>query len=389
MWGIILEKVYSFINNRLKENRIIKNDANLININRVYYLSIILIPLIIINLLIMIYKHDHYGGSDIYWHLLMGIHFYLMIVLPIFTYFANKFRRSEKSNKDIEIIITVFVVKILLVGIIITTLDQMLTNSITVYFMTAVLVAAVFNIRPTLALSYYLLLIVVVLLLLSRYQPNKDIFISHIMEVISAGVISYAISFITWKNTKLTILQNRKIEEQQKELEVKNSKLSNIAFYDHMTSLYNRRKIDQIIDQELKVLKNKKFEYSIIILDLDNFKMVNDKYGHPVGDKILIELSGLLERNTRATDSVGRWGGEEFIILLPFTHKTTAKSIAEKLRCKIENHRFEIEGMSIYITASFGVSELDDSYKKKSYQKADKALYMAKKERKNCVVVYN
>ena len=386
-----MDKFVSCIQKNIDENKSISNEIKAININRVYYLSILLIPLIIIDIIIIATEYNDALYVDVYLQILFGINVYILLVLPVFAYYSNKYRKLDKYRKNVGIIINMFIINILITGVVITLLDQMFTKSIMLFFMTSVLVAAVFNIRPSVSFFYYGTLLFLIITTLSIFQPDKNILTGQIIQSLTAIVISFSTSFITWKTSKITILQNRKIVKQQKELECKNAKLSNIAFYDHMTELFNRRKIDEIIQEELKQIKHNGYKSSIIILDIDDFKNINDKYGHPVGDKILIKLAKLLEKSTRATDAVGRWGGEEFIILLPFTREDTAEKIAEKLRNKIQKYRFELNNMSVYITASFGVTEIgpeDDEFRQESYKKVDKALYIAKRENKNKVVVF-
>jgi diguanylate cyclase (GGDEF)-like protein len=120
------------------------------------------------------------------------------------------------------------------------------------------------------------------------------------------------------------------------------------------------------------------------MLDLDYFKRVNDKYGHQVGDVILIEVSKILQQCTRKTDLVGRWGGEEFMIVCQETDGHGGERLAEKIRTKIEQHSFPVVGNK---TASFGVATYEQSDEAKSMVgRADKALYQAKEQGRNRVV---
>ena len=119
------------------------------------------------------------------------------------------------------------------------------------------------------------------------------------------------------------------------------------------------------------------------MLDIDHFKSVNDTYGHEVGDKTLIDLAKILKQHSRATDIVGRWGGEEFIIILPHTDLSAAIEYADMLRVKIEDFTFEVIDK---ITASFGVSSfIDEDTSKSIVKRADDALYDAKHSGRNRV----
>lgn len=154
---------------------------------------------------------------------------------------------------------------------------------------------------------------------------------------------------------------------------------------DALTSLYNRRKIDEIIRVEYENFQRYDMELSLCILDIDNFKEVNDTYGHAKGDMVLKELADILKSNTRKTDKIGRWGGEEFIIIMPHTRIFNAVETIKKIQEKIKSYEFKDVGQ---ITCSFGVTFADD--KKKSIEKifinADNKLYQAKRDGKDKIV---
>ena len=122
-----------------------------------------------------------------------------------------------------------------------------------------------------------------------------------------------------------------------------------------------------------------------MILDIDYFKETNDKYGHQVGDEILIQICNIISNNIRESDIFGRWGGEEFILLLPQTNLDNAYIVAENLRNKIENHSFEKVGQK---TISIGISQFDNIEDTKQFiKRADDAMYKAKNSGRNKVLV--
>lgn len=176
--------------------------------------------------------------------------------------------------------------------------------------------------------------------------------------------------------TELKETQN-KLAEAHAQLAIKNKELQALSSTDKLTKLNNRFKIDEIFKYYLinsNLLGN---ELSIIMVDLDKFKNVNDMYGHQIGDMLLKEISQLLSSNLRKADHIGRWGGEEFLIICPNTNLEGARVAAENLRNTIESHSFKIIGKK---TASFGIACLNKGEDEKSlFKKADDALYMAKK----------
>ena len=165
---------------------------------------------------------------------------------------------------------------------------------------------------------------------------------------------------------------------KQKDLKKYNKELRKLAITDTLTELHNRRKLDELLNK----IKNKKF--SLILLDIDHFKEINDKYGHLEGDKVLITISKLLKENLNKNDEIGRWGGEEFLIICKNTTEKEAFIISLRLKKIIEDHDFKIRK----ITASFGVSEAKKNLDiKDTLSNADIALYKAKELGRNQVVL--
>lgn len=168
---------------------------------------------------------------------------------------------------------------------------------------------------------------------------------------------------------------------RQKNINKYNEQLEFLSNTDSLTGLKNRRKIDKILNAEIK---NKKF--SLILLDIDHFKTINDDFGHLVGDEILIKISSILKYNVNQNDIIGRWGGEEFLIICKNTQIHSAERLAIRLKNLIENEDFKVRK----ITASFGISEAKQNlHLKDILANADKALYKAKENGRNQIVLFN
>ncbi|MFN3567293.1 MAG: diguanylate cyclase [Caldimicrobium sp.] len=157
--------------------------------------------------------------------------------------------------------------------------------------------------------------------------------------------------------------------------------LKDLAIKDPLLNIYNRRFLMEVLRKEEEKAKREGGFFSLILLDVDHFKKINDTYGHSVGDKVLKEVSLLLSLNIREMDYLARWGGEEFLFFLPKTSKEEAVAIAERLRSKIESYEFYLdERTKLKITASFGVAEFprDGLSVDNLLKKADERLYKAK-----------
>lgn len=129
--------------------------------------------------------------------------------------------------------------------------------------------------------------------------------------------------------------------------------LYKISSTDSLTNLYNRQKIEEILQEQVEFSKRYNQNFSFCIFDIDDFKQINDKYGHLQGDKVLIQMSQIIQQKIRVIDKVGRWGGEEFMLILPNTDIKTASLILKRLKTIIAEHNFGIEQQ---VTCSFGLS---------------------------------
>jgi len=167
------------------------------------------------------------------------------------------------------------------------------------------------------------------------------------------------------------------------EIVTKNLELEQLSITDNLTRLFNRNKLDEILELEYNRANRYQYSFGVILIDIDHFKNVNDTYGHQMGDTVLKEIAKILKIHTRKTDTVGRWGGEEFLIICSETDLEGILSLAEKIRQEIANFSFDLKEQK---TASFGIS----IYKKNEtidnlLKRADNALYKAKENGRNRV----
>lgn len=173
-----------------------------------------------------------------------------------------------------------------------------------------------------------------------------------------------------------------RISKINEELLSKASQLEEKASLDFLTKVYNRQKFETFLNYEIS--KTNRYEsqtLSVLLIDIDYFKRINDTYGHLTGDVILKEIAKILSVCSRDSDIVARWGGEEFIIMLPHTNIEQAYIVAEKLRATVENHKFEKD---LRITCSIGISQYHKIESKENlFQRVDDALYKAKNNGRN------
>ncbi|SMP07794.1 diguanylate cyclase (GGDEF) domain-containing protein [Desulfurobacterium pacificum] len=169
-------------------------------------------------------------------------------------------------------------------------------------------------------------------------------------------------------------------------LERENKQLFEKATKDPLTGLYNRRYLFEYLKAKLEERKQFKFPLSLVMIDIDHFKKINDTYGHLIGDCILKEIALILRKSVRVSDCVARYGGEEFVIVMPFARLSGACKKMEKIRKEIENHSF-CKDIGIKVTISAGVTEYKDGMSIEEFiERADENLYEAKRSGRNRVI---
>jgi diguanylate cyclase (GGDEF)-like protein len=182
------------------------------------------------------------------------------------------------------------------------------------------------------------------------------------------------------------------LEEREKELLEVNKKLTYMSQTDGLTGLDNRRHLNERIEEMFQHAQRLNEPFSCVMCDLDKFKSVNDTYGHQAGDEVLKQLAAILKEEAREIDRVGRYGGEEFMLLLPGTVLDAAVTFAERVRKRIEGHTFTFDGGTLTRTASFGVSGWPHPAIDQCdglVRAADDALYVAKETGRNRVIRYD
>lgn len=216
----------------------------------------------------------------------------------------------------------------------------------------------------------------------------------NVPPIMHKTVISKYEYYFTYLNTffaffmilSFSLLFSFEFSYIQKKYTTENIALDTYASYDTLTGLLNRRSIDSHLDQLYKEHYHDEEGFSVIMCDIDHFKSVNDTYGHDAGDYILKEVASVVSSEVRDNDIVGRWGGEEFLIILN-KDKQTATKLAERIRAQIETHEFNYKTTSLHITLTLGVSSFHNGADIGSLiRSADKKLYRGKENGRNQVV---
>lgn len=183
---------------------------------------------------------------------------------------------------------------------------------------------------------------------------------------------------------------NEQLQAQLTEIQLLQSELREQAIRDPLTGLFNRRHLMDMLHREIERAKRESWPVSVIVIDIDHFKTLNDAHGHNAGDLVLKELGALLMNNTRASDIACRYGGEEFVLVLPNVHPLVAFERAEQIRLKFEWLRIPYEGHELSSTISLGIAvyPLNAATDDEVLIRADRALYQAKQTGRNRTVLY-
>jgi len=215
--------------------------------------------------------------------------------------------------------------------------------------------------------------------------------VEHAVESMKAG----ASDFITkpFNADQIQIIINRTLNAKRLEkLAQEREFYKNLSNIDGLTDLSNYRYFYQLLESEIERQKRYKRPVSLMMIDVDNFKSYNDKFGHLIGDLILKQIAFLIKKATRGCDFVARYGGEEFVVILPETPEKEAAVLGERILLAIEQFEFQTpEGQDIgKVTVTIGVATYpaDAQGQKELIEKSDQALYQGKRAGKNCIVVY-
>ncbi len=223
---------------------------------------------------------------------------------------------------------------------------------------------------------------------LFKFGCNRPI--TSELDFMYQNVTLFPLSSLTGKVERLCMLVYDVTDQATGRLHIEglNEKLTNVSRLDGLTGLYNRRYWQERFEKQFKLARRRGAQETAIMLDIDHFKSVNDTYGHQAGDKVIQTLANVIKQCVRETDLAGRYGGEEFAVILTDAKLDDALQVAERIRRAAEATVVEHEGQSITFTVSLGLSEFNESFDNgmQWLDRADQALYKAKEGGRNQAV---
>ena len=308
----------------------------------------------------------------------------VIFICALFTFLIYIYRRKELTKKvirDLSIITVTLNVVISLLGIYFTIyMFKIGGSSFSSLLLAAYLLSLSYIRKPSfytvVCLSVFTILSVFIIL---RFGNTSLLFISEYLITLVFIILLCVGSYLNYQRHWSLFMQERKIREISEELKY-------ISQTDEATGIYNRRKAIDELENQVALSKRYGTVFSIALLDIDNFKMINDNHGHITGDYVLKSFSDFLKINLRETDILGRLGGDEFIIIIPQCDAQSAYKFVERIREKIENHSFD---NNAYMTFSAGVcSHVPGQTVSDIINCADHALYASKDRGRNRVSLF-
>jgi len=292
-----------------------------------------------------------------------------------FTYFVGYYLYTRHGKKRLSSAIVLYSLYILMVYLVLTG-GVASTGPLWVFIVAPVSVYIHGLRRGLLDIALFLIIICTIM-----YVPQS--FFSH-AEYSSEFRVRFILSFLTV--VFLSALYEYSREKWFNHTLELSKKYQQLALFDPLTKLSNRRNAHMLLQQEQSRVERNNNAAAILLCDVDHFKQINDKYGHAAGDFVLVELAKLFNQTVRHQDNVARWGGEEFLFILPQTNAQNALVIANKLRLAVADKQFVFGEHSLAVTVSFGVAEITPNLDiDQSINIADKYLYAAKDAGRNQV----
>ncbi|MDD2881814.1 MAG: GGDEF domain-containing protein [Rhodoferax sp.] len=315
-------------------------------------------------------------------HLLMGLSFGLMA----WGAWHLRYARDHWMGASLPLLMACLSL-VFVVGFV--TFDQWVSPNITPFLTGAMATSLVLYLRPGTSAVLFASAYGLFAYAIGHTQQDAALLLSNRLNGLAAVAMAWALSVLLWRKFTVITRQQTLLEKINVDLETKQRELQRLTRLDGLTGLYNRSTFAELTRQELARAQRQGSATAILLLDLDLFKHVNDTWGHPAGDAVLKNVATVANSAVRATDLVGRLGGEEFIILLPNTSLDAARRLAEKLRAHMQQSPTPWEKSSITTTVSIGVASTTAAQQHDFdhlYGTADKALYSAKALGRNRVV---
>lgn len=365
-----------------KHIEMVKEEIKKINIKRMKAMAVLCL---VVELLIIIFFDCHNIRDNNFERVekvYIILHLCAFSWAGIMVYLTSRFSRNS-NNKiyDYLHMINNVIVMLLISGIAV--LDQITIGNITVYISMLLTCGALVLIAFPYNIIVYTIPHIYFLFLLQRYSETTGLFVAN---AINSSVFYFSVLVFTrmlYKNQVNQVGKNILLEDI-------NKKILQLSNYDSLTDLANRRYFEELVRKDIESNCGLENESIVAIMDVDLFKVINDKHGHYVGDLVLKNVAKIIKETIGDIHLIARWGGEEFIFFFQEMSMTDVDVKLNNLRKNIEKSVVKIENKELKITASFGYAKVRGNTREEfddAFRLADKALYRAKEIGRNCVVM--
>jgi diguanylate cyclase (GGDEF)-like protein/hemerythrin-like metal-binding protein len=327
-----------------------------------------------------------YQGTALAWRTgLLVAHFTMGLIMSFLTIAVRQVDPIRPKSWARQLPVSA-VALCLLFSVAIVTIDQWVTPNITPFLVGCLAISVFFYARPLQSGVLYLAATAGYLFCIGLTQNSPELLLSNRLNGITIGVLAWVLQFVMWRNFTTITRQQQQLVQVNVKLVDRQAELERLARDDVLTGLANRLAANERLRNEFVSMKRSNEVYAVLMMDIDFFKRVNDSHGHAVGDQVLQRVAKILQATLRESDFAARFGGEEFLALLPVTELAAARHVAEKLRQAVESSPDPVAGR---ITLSIGLSLAtpDQASEEVAVREADDALYRAKREGRNQVQV--
>lgn len=317
-------------------------------------------------------------------YLSVGVAALNLLFLPILFYLYSNIEIS--STFTIMLVQSIFVSGLILCGIFWSLFEQEGIASNSTYMLAILAISAFIIIPPFISAILLAASFFAFMGLLSHYQTDVHILQTLNINTFSMTVFAWVLNQMASREAVNSFINKKAVLEKNLELKKKNIELKELTMKDSMTGLLNHKNSLKRLKEEVDRARRIDYSLSVAMIDLDNFKIINDSFGHQSGDEILTRFAGILKEGCRNIDIVGRYGGEEFLIIMPDTNSGEAALLLNRIRVSVEGASFR-EGISL--TFSGGISELNGESVHGLLKISDMMLYEAKRKGKNRIEVFD
>lgn len=370
-----------FVHRLRRESDNIIDETAQLNIRRFRLMSFFTVPILLVFALIVGLR-EVATPDEVRWR--AGIVLFDLSMAAMYL-LVNLAMAIVKSGKTLPWIQGVAATAVLFFNVMLTIVGQLVSPNLTVMMIGLVSFGTIILFRPRTTALVLIPNYLAFHFLLPLTQASETLLFSNRVNGLILFILAMFLSYLFWITKIQAVKQLALIRDQRSQLENANRRLYELATTDRLTGLFNRGHMEELLSNKYAHLAQTDKQVVLLLLDIDNFKVVNDQLGHPAGDRLLQEIAQLLKRHADESTLLSRWGGDEFMIALLKSSEAKALAFASAILPEVKAIVVASEGRTVPVSASFGVAVVKDRFDV-AYQQVDRNLYHAKLQGKGRVV---